>query len=91
MVVAVVVLVVVVVVEDEVEVEVEVELELEVEVEVALPESGTCVLGAGVPCQVEEPHPVKLIVPKARIMKKNCRSVFAVEGEKRTQPPSQYL
>ena len=72
----------------EVDVEVEVEVELELEVEVVVPESGTFVLGAGDPGQVEEPHPVRLIVARARVIKQNCRSLLVVVGEKRTQPPS---
>jgi hypothetical protein len=71
-----------------VEVEVEVvEVGVEVELEVGGAESGTCVLGAADPGQVEEPHPVKLIVARARATKKICRNLLAVVGEKRTQPP----
>jgi hypothetical protein len=74
--------------EDEDELELEVEVEV-VEVEVELPERGTCVLGAGVPGQLEEPHPVKLIVANDRAMENKCRNLRAVVGEKRTQTPSQ--
>jgi hypothetical protein len=74
--------------EPEVEVDVDVELEVEVELELEVPESGTFVLGAGAPGKVEEPHPVRLIVANARAIKENCRSLLAVVGEKRTQPPS---
>ena len=76
-------------VEVEVEVELGVEVEVEVEVEVGVPESGTFVLGAGDPGQLEEPHPVRLIVARARVMKQNCRNLLVVVGEKRTQPPSE--
>jgi hypothetical protein len=76
------------VVEVEVELEaVEVGVEVELEVEAGGAGSGTCVLGAADPGQVEEPHPVRLIVARARAMKKICRNLLAVEGEKRTQPP----
>jgi len=79
---------VVVEVEVEVEVEVDVELEVAVEVEVEVElevdvgaESGTCVLGVADPGQAEEPHPARLIVAKASVMKKNCRNLLTELGE----------
>jgi hypothetical protein len=72
----------------EVAVEVDVEVEPELEIEVVGGESGTFVFGAGDPGQAEEPHPVRLITANATAMKNKCRSLRAVVGEKRTQPPS---
>jgi len=65
----------------ELEVAVEVEVEVELEVDVGGADSGTCVLGVADPGQAEEPHPVRLIVAKASVMKKNCRNLLTELGE----------